>query len=55
MLLLKSRLNNVEASLPADQSDTCEGLLTVEECFAAFAGMARGKAQVRMASRPNSI
>ena len=33
-----------ESLLPADQSDMCEGLLTVEECFAAFAGMARQKA-----------
>ena len=40
----ESLLNNVESSLPNDKSDTCEGLLTVEECFAALAGMARRKA-----------
>ena len=32
------------SSLPADQSDSCEGLLTVDECFAALVGMARRKA-----------
>ena len=40
----ESLLNNVESSLPSDQSDSCEGLLSVEECFEALTGMARRKA-----------
>ena len=40
----ESLLNNVESSLPSDQSESCEGLLTVEECFEALTGMARWKA-----------
>ena len=40
----ESLLGNVVSSLPADQSDSCEGLLIVDECFAALVGMARRKA-----------
>ena len=40
----ESLLGNIVSSLPADQSDSCEGLLTVDECFAALVGMARRKA-----------
>ena len=40
----ESLLNNVESSLPSDQSESCEGLLTVEECLEALTGMARRKA-----------
>ena len=40
----ESLLNNVESSLSSDQSDSCEGLLMVEECFEALTGMARQKA-----------
>ena len=40
----ESSLDNVVSSLPADQSDSCKGLLTVDECFAALVGMARRKA-----------
>ena len=41
----ESLLGNVVSSLPGDQSDSCEGLLTVDECFAALVGMARRKAR----------
>ena len=45
MLPLKSLFStNVESSLPSDQSESCEGLLTVEECLEALTGMARRKA-----------
>ena len=37
-------LHNVVSALPADQSELCEGLLSVEECFRALCGMARRKA-----------
>ena len=40
----ESLLDNIVSSLPTDQSDLCEGLLTVDECFAALVGMARRKA-----------
>lgn len=40
----ESLLGNVVSLLPADQSDSCEGLLIVDECFAALVGMARRKA-----------
>ena len=40
----ESLLNNIESSLPSDQSESCEGLLTVEECLEALTGMARRKA-----------
>ena len=39
----ESLLNNVESSLPSDQSESCEGLLMVEECFEALTSMARRK------------
>ena len=32
------------SSLPASDSAACEGFLTLEECFSALSGMARGKA-----------
>ena len=40
----ESLLNNVKSSLPPDQSESCEGLLTAEECLEALNGMARRKA-----------
>ena len=40
----ESLLNNVESSLPSDLSESCDGLLTAEECFDALTGMARRKA-----------
>ena len=39
-----SLLNNIESSLPAGQAESCEGLLSVEECFEALSGMAKRKA-----------
>ena len=45
MLPLKSLFStNVESSLPSDQSESCEGLLMVEERFEALTSMARRKA-----------
>ena len=40
----ESLLDNIESSLPTAQSESCEGLLSVEECFEALSGMARRKA-----------
>ena len=37
-------LSFVSSSLPPDRAQSCEGLLSVEECFVALKGMARGKA-----------
>ena len=37
-------LDNVSHVLPTDQAALCEGELSVEECFTALTGMARGKA-----------
>ena len=37
-------LSNVSARLSSSESDACEGLLSVEECFTALQGMARRKA-----------
>ena len=37
-------ISNISSVLPYDDSEGCEGLLSQEECFAAFRGMARGKA-----------
>lgn len=37
-------LSNVSACLSSSERDACEGLLSVEECFAALQGMARRKA-----------
>ena len=39
----ESLLGNIESSLPAVQSESCEGLLSVEECFEALPGMAKHK------------
>ena len=39
-----SLLSNLSSSLPPDQAETCEGLLTTEECLAAIKGMAKNKA-----------
>lgn len=39
-----SLLDNVTSTLDRDQAALCEGLLSVEECFAALQGMARSKA-----------
>ena len=36
-------LDNVSSILPSDQAALCEGELTLEECFTALTGMARGK------------
>lgn len=36
-------LSRVASSLSVDQSACCEGLLSVEECYAALSGMAHGK------------
>ena len=41
----ESLLDNFESSLPAVQSESCEGLLSIEECFEALSGMAKCKAQ----------
>ena len=37
-------MSNVSACLSSSERDACEGLLSVEECFAALQGMARRKA-----------
>ena len=37
-------LSSLSSSLPPEHASLCEGLLSVEECFAALKGMARGKA-----------
>ena len=37
-------LSNVSSSLPPGQASLCEGPLSLEECFTALKGMARGKA-----------
>ena len=37
-------LSSLSASLPPDQAASCEGPLSVTECFVAIKGMARGKA-----------
>ena len=37
-------LLHISSVLPFDDSETCEGLLSQGECFAALQGMARGKA-----------
>lgn len=39
----ESLLSNVESSLPPAQLESCEGLLSVEECFEALSGMAKRK------------
>ena len=39
----ESLLDNIESSLPAAQSESCEGLLSVEECFEVLSGMAKRK------------
>ena len=43
IFLPKSLCYKMLSSLPADQSESCEGLLTVDECFRALSGMARWK------------
>ena len=40
----ESLLDNIESSLYTIQSESCEGLLSVEECFEALSGMAKSKA-----------
>ena len=40
----ESLLDNIESSLYTIQSQSCEGLLSVEECFEALSGMAKHKA-----------
>lgn len=40
----ESLLDNIESSLPAVQSESCEGLSSIEECFKALSGMAKRKA-----------
>ena len=40
----ESLLDNIESSLYTIQSQSCEGLLSVEECFEALSGMAKRKA-----------
>ena len=40
----ESLLDNVSSSLPQDQAELCDGLLTVEECYEALIGMAKRKA-----------
>ena len=40
----ESLLDNIESSLSTIQSESCEGLLSVEECFEALSGMAKRKA-----------
>ena len=37
-------LSHVLSSLSVDESSSCEGALSLEECFAALSGMARRKA-----------
>jgi len=37
-------LVNISSSLPQDQAEQCDGLLTVEECYEAVIGMAKCKA-----------
>ena len=37
-------LSSLSSSLPPERASLCEGLLSVEECFVALKGMARGKA-----------
>ena len=39
-----SLLHNVNSSLLPDVAESCEGLLSLEECYAALVGMARRKA-----------
>ena len=39
----ESLLSNVESSLPPAQLESCEGLLSGEECFEALSGMAKRK------------
>ena len=40
----ESLLDNLQSSLPETQSESCESLLSIEECFAALTGMAKHKA-----------
>ena len=40
----ESLLRHIESSLPPAQSESCEGLLSVEECSEALSGMAKRKA-----------
>ena len=40
----ESLLSHIESSLPPAQSESCEGLLSVEECYEALSGMAKRKA-----------
>ena len=40
----ESLLDNIESSLSAIQSESCEGLLSLGECFVALSGMAKRKA-----------
>ena len=40
----ESLLSSLSSSLPPDQAASCEGPLSVAECFVALKGMARGKA-----------
>ena len=40
----ESLLDNVSSSLPQDQAEQCDGLLTVEERYEALIGMAKRKA-----------
>lgn len=40
----ESLLDNIESSLLAVQSESCEGLSSIEECFKVLSGMAKRKA-----------
>jgi len=40
----ESLLDNVSSSLPQEQAELCDGLLTAEECYEALIGMAKRKA-----------
>ena len=41
--IANSLLSNVSSTLPSTQADLCDGPLSLDECFAALNGMARGK------------